>query len=173
MLLEGKTAIVYGGSGAIGSAVAGAFAREGAQVHLAGRTVRGLEEVALRIRNEGGAAHVAQLDALDRTAVEDHAAAVVEASGGIDVAFNATSNEDVQGTPLVEMQFDDFLRSVTKSVTAQFVTATAVARQMVPHGHACALSRLLCHASRLGLNRSKGETWNPRTSSPSSPCSHS
>jgi len=38
MLLEAKTAIVYGAGGAIGSAVARAYAREGATVHLAGRT---------------------------------------------------------------------------------------------------------------------------------------
>ena len=39
MLLEGKNAIVYGGSGSVGSAVARAFAREGARVFLAGRTL--------------------------------------------------------------------------------------------------------------------------------------
>jgi 3-oxoacyl-[acyl-carrier protein] reductase len=40
MLLDQKTAIIYGASGAIGSAVARAYAREGANVHLAGRTER-------------------------------------------------------------------------------------------------------------------------------------
>jgi 3-oxoacyl-[acyl-carrier protein] reductase len=38
MLLDGKAAVVYGGAGAMGSAVAQAFAREGARVFLAGRT---------------------------------------------------------------------------------------------------------------------------------------
>ena len=38
MLLEGKNAVVYGGGGAIGGAVARAFAREGARVFLAGHT---------------------------------------------------------------------------------------------------------------------------------------
>lgn len=46
MLLEGKTAVIYGGGGNIGSAVARAFAREGARVFLAGRTVAKLDEVA-------------------------------------------------------------------------------------------------------------------------------
>ena len=45
-LLEGKTAIIYGGGGAIGSAVAATFAREGASVHLAGRTLEPLERAA-------------------------------------------------------------------------------------------------------------------------------
>ena len=46
MLLRDKVAVVYGGSGAVGSAVARAFAREGAIVHLAARRLEPLEEVA-------------------------------------------------------------------------------------------------------------------------------
>jgi len=38
MLLKGKNAIIYGGGGSIGGAVACAFAREGAKVFLVGRT---------------------------------------------------------------------------------------------------------------------------------------
>ncbi|MGW9177839.1 SDR family NAD(P)-dependent oxidoreductase, partial [Streptomyces decoyicus] len=60
MLLARKTAIVHGGSGAVGAAVARAFAREGAAVHLTGRTVPPLEDAARRIQDEGGVAHVAQ-----------------------------------------------------------------------------------------------------------------
>ena len=37
MLLEGRNAVIYGAGGAIGGAVARAFAREGASLHLAGR----------------------------------------------------------------------------------------------------------------------------------------
>ncbi len=50
MLLEGKTAVVHGGAGAIGSAAARAFAREGATVFLAGRTEARLAEVARDIQ---------------------------------------------------------------------------------------------------------------------------
>jgi 3-oxoacyl-[acyl-carrier protein] reductase len=132
MLLEGKTAIVHGGAGAIGSAVARTYAREGAHVHLTGRTVATLEQVAQRIRHDGGTAHVAQLDALDQRAVKRHAAAVADAASGIDICFNATSNDDVQGSPLVDLPCDDFLRPVTKSVTAHFHLATAAARHMAP-----------------------------------------
>ena len=46
MLLENKNAVIYGGGGAIGGAVARAFAREGARLFLAGRTLESLEEVA-------------------------------------------------------------------------------------------------------------------------------
>src|SRR5204863_3087299 len=61
MLLERKNAIIYGGGGAIGSAVARAFAAEGARVYLAGRTLDKLEETAQAVRSGGGQAHTAQL----------------------------------------------------------------------------------------------------------------
>ncbi|MFJ8675721.1 SDR family NAD(P)-dependent oxidoreductase [Streptomyces sp. NPDC093589] len=72
MLLENKTAIVYGGAGAIGSAVARVFAAEGATVHLVGRTRAPLEELAGTIAESGGRVEVATLDATDRAAVEQH-----------------------------------------------------------------------------------------------------
>jgi NAD(P)-dependent dehydrogenase (short-subunit alcohol dehydrogenase family) len=130
MLLANKTAIVYGGAGAIGSAVAQAYAREGAHVHLVGRTPATLEPVVERIRRDGGAAQLASLDVLDQAAVEEHARAVA-ATGGVDICFNATSNDDVQGTTLVDLPFEDVMRPVTKSVTAHFNVATAVARNMM------------------------------------------
>ena len=46
MLLKNKNAVIYGGGGAIGGAVARVFARKGARVFLAGRTLQSLEEVA-------------------------------------------------------------------------------------------------------------------------------
>jgi 3-oxoacyl-[acyl-carrier protein] reductase len=131
MLLYHRTAIVHGASGAIGSEVARAFAREGAEVHLTGRTRTMLEEVAQRIRDDGGVAHVVVLDAVDRDAVERHAAGVADQSGGIDVCFNATFNDDVQGTPLVDMPVEDLIQPVVKAVTSTFTVATAAARHMV------------------------------------------
>jgi transcriptional regulator GlxA family with amidase domain len=46
MLLEDKNAVIYGGGGSIGGAVSGAFAREGARVFLAGRTLTRLDDLA-------------------------------------------------------------------------------------------------------------------------------
>ena len=53
MLLADKNAIIYGGGGSIGGAVARAFAREGARVFLAGRTLESLEDVVEDIRSAG------------------------------------------------------------------------------------------------------------------------
>jgi enoyl-[acyl-carrier-protein] reductase (NADH) len=72
MLLQNKNAVIYGGGGAIGGAVARAFAREGAKVFLAGRTLAKLDAVARGISAAGGAVEAAQVDALDEQSVERH-----------------------------------------------------------------------------------------------------
>jgi 3-oxoacyl-[acyl-carrier protein] reductase len=134
MLLGGKNAVIYGAGGSIGGAVARAFAREGATVFLAGRTLESLEAVAEEIRSAGGAAETAQVDALDEQAVDGHADAVAASAGGIDVSFNLISYGDVQGTPLVEMPLEDFERPVMSAVRTQFLSARAVARHMIRQG---------------------------------------
>ena len=134
MLLEGKNALIYGAGGSIGGAVARAFAREGATVFLAGRTLESLEEVAEEIRSAGGVAETAHVDALDEQAVDGHVDAVAEKAGGIDVSFNAIFNDDVQGTTLADMPFEHFARPITKAMRNQFLTSRAVARHMVERG---------------------------------------
>jgi 3-oxoacyl-[acyl-carrier protein] reductase len=134
MLLEGKKAVIYGAGGAIGGAVARAFAREGASVFLAGRTRAKLDTVAEDIRSAGGVAEAAQVDALDEEAVDTYVDAVAEKAGGIDVSFNLISLGDVQGTPLAEMQLEDFERPVLTAVRTQFLTSRAAARHMIGQG---------------------------------------
>ncbi len=134
MLLERKNAIIYGGGGAIGGAVARAFAREGARVFLAGRTLARLDAVAEQIRSAGGLAETAQVDALDERAVDEHADAVARTAGGIDVSFNLISHGDVQGTPLAEMAVEDLMRPVVTAVRTMFLTARAAARHMIRQG---------------------------------------
>ena len=68
MLLEHKVAVIYGAGGAIGGAVARAFAREGARIFLAGRIRAKLDMVAGEIRANGGVADTAVVDALDHVA---------------------------------------------------------------------------------------------------------
>jgi 3-oxoacyl-[acyl-carrier protein] reductase len=131
VLLKGKNAVIYGAGGAIGGAVARAFAREGATVHLAGRTLTSLERVAEHIRSTGGAAETAQVDALDEAAVDTHADAVATRAGGIDISFNLISYGDVQGIPLVEMPLDDFERPIATAVRTMFLTSRAAARHMI------------------------------------------
>jgi NAD(P)-dependent dehydrogenase (short-subunit alcohol dehydrogenase family) len=91
MLLTNKNAVIYGAGGAIGGAVARAFACEGAKVFLAGDTRPPTDAVAMEITKTGGVAEAAQVDALDGQAVEQHASSVIEKAGRIDVSFNLIS----------------------------------------------------------------------------------
>ena len=134
MLLENKNAIVYGAAGAIGAAVARAFARDGARVFLAGRTLATLEEVAADIRAHGGMAEAAPVDAMDKAAVDAHADRVVATAGSIDVSFNAVAVSVVQGVALTEISVEDFMAPITGLCRTNFLTATAAARHMAAQG---------------------------------------
>jgi NAD(P)-dependent dehydrogenase (short-subunit alcohol dehydrogenase family) len=131
MLLQNKNAIVYG-AGSIGRAVALGFAREGATLHLASRTPKRLDAVAAEIRSAGGTVATArQLDALDESAVDEHADAVAATSGSIDISINLISVDDVQGTPLAEMSLRHFEQPIHNAVRTTFLTSRAAARHMI------------------------------------------
>ena len=132
MLLDGKNTVIYGGAGAIGGAVARKFAGEGARVFLAGRTPSTLDAVAEEIRAAGGDAHSTALDALDERAVDAFADDIATRAGGIDVSFNLISHGDVQGIPMAEMEFEDFIRPIDTAVRSTFITTRAAARHMIP-----------------------------------------
>jgi NAD(P)-dependent dehydrogenase (short-subunit alcohol dehydrogenase family) len=124
-MLQGKTAVIYGGAGSIGGAVARAFAREGAQVHLTGRTLASVQPLAEEI-----GAEAAEVDALDERAIDAHADAI----GPLDISFNAITHGDVQGTPMHEMDVEDYLQPVATAVRTTFLTMRAAARHMIGSG---------------------------------------
>ena len=153
MLLEGKNCIIYGGGGGIGSGVARTFAREGARLFLAGRTREPLQAVADELN---GAPEIEVLDALDGPAVDEHVRAVAEKAGSVDVSFNLVTRDDVQGIPLVEMNWDDFNRPVAGGLHANFNTATAAARVMSEQGGGVILT--VTSGSSKGLHPAMGGT---------------
>jgi NAD(P)-dependent dehydrogenase (short-subunit alcohol dehydrogenase family) len=130
MLLDGKNAVIYGGGGAVGGAVAKAFAREGANVFLAGRSIDKLNAVVEHILASGGVAEAAVVDALDKESIENHLSGVVRKAGGLDISFNAIDLGDAQGAPLVEMTQEHFMLPIGNAMKTQFLTATGAARHM-------------------------------------------
>jgi NAD(P)-dependent dehydrogenase (short-subunit alcohol dehydrogenase family) len=150
VLLENKTAILYGAAGHVGSAVARVFAGEGAQVFLTGRSVGTLEEVARRIRATGGRAETARVDATDPQSVDAHFESVVAKAGGVDISFNMIGLADVQGQGLTEMTLVDYLRPIEIGARSHFITATAAARHMTQRGGGVILA-LTATPSRLSL----------------------
>ena len=134
MMLKNKNAIIYGAGGAIGGAVARAFARDGAKVFLTGRHLAPVQAVADDIRAAGGVAEAAQVDALDEQAVEGHASMVLKKAGAVDISFNAITpipQPGTQGIPIAQLAVDSFTAPITAYMRSQFLTARAAARRMV------------------------------------------
>jgi 3-oxoacyl-[acyl-carrier protein] reductase len=132
-LLDGKTAIIYGGGGAIGGAVARAFAAEGAMLHLAGRTESTLQKVARDIETAGGRVETAVVDALNEEQVDAFVDRVARKSRSIDVSFNVISYGDIQ-QPLMEIDVDDFTFPITVATRTHFLTTRAAATHMTKQG---------------------------------------
>jgi 3-oxoacyl-[acyl-carrier protein] reductase len=149
MMLENKTAVIYGGGGAIGGAVARAFAEAGARVYLAGRSIGRLEKVA------GDVAGVAEVDALDERAVAEHADSVAADAGGIDIALNAVSFPFVHDMPFAELAVDEVMHPIDAFLRTNLITAQAVARHMTARGSGTVLT-LLAGASRVAPPGSLG-----------------
>jgi 3-oxoacyl-[acyl-carrier protein] reductase len=133
MLLEGKVAVVYG-AGSIGGAVAKAFGAEGARVFVGDRTGAKAEALAAEIAAAGGVARGLEVDALGEGSVRGFVAEVVGEAGRLDVSFNLISVGDVQGTPMAEMEWEDFFAPVEKAVRSNFLTVKAAVPEMVRGG---------------------------------------
>ena len=136
MLLHDKVAVVYGAGGAIGGAVARAFASEGATVFLTGRRLDPVDAVAKEIVAAGGAAEAAEVDTLDEQAVDRHLQALVDTAGRVDISFNAVGIPDAEllGVPLVELDVERFCLPIAAYTRSYFLTARLAARRMVAHG---------------------------------------
>ena len=83
--LSGRIALVTGASRGIGAAVAIRFARDGAHVVLAARTVGGLEEVDDAIRAGGGSATLVPVDLRDFIKIDELAARIFDRWGRLDI----------------------------------------------------------------------------------------
>src|SRR5262245_19451425 len=133
MMLKDKVAVIYGAGGAVGSAVARAFAREGARLFLTGRHRGPVDAVANEIVAAGGFAEAAEVDALDEQAVDTHLQSVIDKAGGLDVSSNAVGIQDTKllGVPLVEQSVAHFCLPITTYATSYFLTARLAARRMI------------------------------------------
>jgi NAD(P)-dependent dehydrogenase (short-subunit alcohol dehydrogenase family) len=133
MLLNDKVAVVYGAGGAVGGAVARAFAAEGATLFLTGRRLAPVEAVAKEVAAAGGSAEAAEVDALDEQAIDQHLQSVIERAGRVDVSFNAVGipGTGLLGVPLAELDAERFSLPIAAYTRSYFLTARLAARRMV------------------------------------------
>jgi NAD(P)-dependent dehydrogenase (short-subunit alcohol dehydrogenase family) len=152
MMLKDKVAVIYGAGGAIGSAVACAFAREGAKLFLTGRYLAPVEVVAKEVVSAGGSAAAAEVDALDEHAVDQHLQFVIAEAGRVDISFNAVGIPDrkILGVPLVELNAEQFALPITTYTTSYFLTARLAARHMIPNKSGVIMTVTALH-SRTGI----------------------
>ena len=112
MMLKDKVAVIYGAGGAIGGAVARAFASEGGErLRHRARSGRRSTRSPRTSSSAGGSAEAAEVDALDEQAVDEHLQSVVERAGRVDISFNAVGIPDAEilGVPLIELDADAVL----------------------------------------------------------------
>ena len=152
MLLENKIAVIYGAGGAIGGAVARAFARDGATLFLTGRHRASIETVARDVAAAGGSAEAAEVDALDEQSVNRHLQSVIDTSGRLDISFNAVGipNTKILGVPLVDLDVEQFLLPIAIYAKSYFMTARMAARRMVANRSGVIMTVTALH-SRTGI----------------------
>jgi NAD(P)-dependent dehydrogenase (short-subunit alcohol dehydrogenase family) len=128
----GRGVIVTGGGRGIGQATARAFAAEGADVLVLGRTAADLEDTVAQISAGGGQAWQLPCDVTDEAQVEE---AVARAAGRwerIDVLVNNAGIDD--DTPFLEIDRARWRAVIDTNLTGVFLMSQAVARQMARSG---------------------------------------
>lgn len=130
--LEGKVALVTGGSSGIGKATALAFAKEGAKVVVAARRIKESEETVTAIREGGGEAIFVQTDVSQATEVKGMVDAAVETYGRLDCAFN---NAGVGGTgPIHEFLEEEWDRTISINLKGVWLCLKYEIAQMLKQG---------------------------------------
>ncbi|HTX97542.1 MAG TPA: SDR family oxidoreductase [Mycobacterium sp.] len=131
--LDGKRALVTGGSSGIGKRVALAYAQAGAHVAVAARHFDALEKVAEEIAAAGkGQVVPIGCDVTQPDQVDGMLDRMTAEFGGVDIAVcNAGI---VAVTPMLDMPLEEFQRIQDTNVTGVFLTAQAAARAMVRQG---------------------------------------
>jgi NAD(P)-dependent dehydrogenase (short-subunit alcohol dehydrogenase family) len=146
--LDGKVALVTGASRGIGAAVAERFAREGAHVVLAARTVGGLEEVDDRLRAFGAEATLVPLDLRDFIKIDELAAALHQRYGHLDILV-ANAAEFGIFTPLAHLDPAIWAEVIDLNLTANWrlIRAMDPLLRAAEHGRAIFVTSALGQAA--------------------------
>jgi NAD(P)-dependent dehydrogenase (short-subunit alcohol dehydrogenase family) len=133
--LENKTAVIYG-DGAVGGAVAIAYAREGAKIYIAGRTPSKLDAIAQEVKTAGGIVETTVLDVLEEAAVEKHMDGLIDKEGKVDISFNTIGipQKGIQGIALTDLSLESFFLPIRIYTQAHFITSRTALRRMARQG---------------------------------------
>jgi gluconate 5-dehydrogenase len=130
--LDGKSALVTGGSRGIGLAIATLYAQAGAKVILAARGRAALESAAGKLRAEGFAASFEVIDVSDPTTLADDFNAIVSRHGPIDILVNGAASS-VRASAL-DLSLADFDRVSRSDLSSVFALSQAFAKGLIARG---------------------------------------
>jgi NAD(P)-dependent dehydrogenase (short-subunit alcohol dehydrogenase family) len=131
LTLEGRTALVTGANGGLGSHFARTLANAGAKVAVAARRVDSLRDVCAAIEAAGGRALPIALDVTDPASV---AAAFEQAAASLGPVTVVVNNAGIAITkPLLEHTEDDWQQVIEVNLNGAWRVAQAAARHMVKH----------------------------------------
>jgi len=151
-LLNGKVAIITGGSRGIGAASARIFAASGARVVLAARDKNAIATVAKDILSAGVQAVAVPTDVGDPVSVERLVQQALDAYGRLDAAFN-NAGDGHMPTPLADVKVEDFERAIRVNLTGVFLSMKYEIPAMLRNGGGGAIVNM---SSTAGLNGVKG-----------------
>ena len=141
----GRGVIVTGGGRGIGQATARAFAAEGADVLVLGRTVTDLEETVAQITADGGQAWLLPCDVTSEAQVEEMVTRAASRWDRIDVLINNAGIDD--DTPFLEIDRSRWRDVIDTNLTGVFLMSQAVAREMAKAGRGVILHTASIDAS--------------------------
>jgi len=143
--LDGRVALIAGGGGAIGSALAAALAGAGARVAVADVSDPGLESAVERIGAAGSEGLAIAADVTDPAAAERVVAATLGRFGRIDILVNNAGVALM--APVDEYRLEDFDRTVAINIRAVFVATQAAIKHMKTGGRVINIGS--CNAERM------------------------
>jgi len=128
--LDGKVVIVTGGGGGIGSRIARAFARSGAKVAIASRSMEKLKPIAKEIEAEGQTCLPITCDVTNAEQVDQMVAETIEKLGGLDVLVNNAGGALFMKPP-EEIEADEWRAGIALNLDSVFFCCNAAAKHMV------------------------------------------
>ena len=126
--VEGKTAVVIGGTRGIGRAIALGFAEDGADVVATSRSRDAVENIAAELRERGAATTEITCDVTKTEDVEALRDTVIEDVGEVDVLVNSAGT--VAMTPVTEMTDEEWQRDIDVDLTGVFKACRAFGQTM-------------------------------------------
>lgn len=127
--LDNQTAIVVGGAGGLGAAIARGLAEAGAAVAVADANAGGAKQVAEGLLAAGRRALAVAVDVADRGSVETMAGEVESRLGPVDVLVNSAGI--THRSPAAEFPEAQWHRVIAVNLTGVFLASQAVGRRMI------------------------------------------